>query len=249
MLTQYRLMLEADRECAPSQEWAYRMYASLLNALPDSFAKGLHENEMTPISQFLTCGEDRCVWTVNLLGDYCEKVVAPILEEKQSYSVGNHHKANQAEMLVLAGEKESIKDVEELLALAVNDSASHKLSFQTATAFKSQGSYINLPTNRLILNNLVKKWNGCISNCPIEIENGALEALSGELNCTHFSLHDCSYNLKGNTIGGFAGEMIFENRANGFHREILNALLYFSDYSGIGIKTTLGMGGVIHESI
>ncbi len=249
MLTQYQLTLNADRECVPNPEWAYRLYASLLNALPDRFARELHGNEVTPISQFLTCEENRCVWTVNLIGDACEEIAAPVLEGKKSYGVGNHYKANQAEMSVVSEEKRSIKSVEELLALAANDSALHKLTFQTATAFKSQGRYVNLPTNRLILNNLVKKWNGCISNCPIEVEDDGVEALAEKLDCTRFSLRNRSYNLKGNVLHGFTGEMTFENRASGFHREILNALLLFSAYAGVGIKTTLGMGGVMCESL
>ena len=40
------------------------------------------------------------------------------------------------------------------------------------------------------------------------------------------------------------GELTLENRLSGFHRQLADVLLLFSGYSGVGIKTALGMGGV-----
>ena len=54
------------------------------------------------------------------------------------------------------------------------------------------------------------------------------------------------YVLKGSPIPGFVGELTLENRLEGFHRELADALLCFAPFSGVGIKTTLGMGGVEH---
>lgn len=42
------------------------------------------------------------------------------------------------------------------------------------------------------------------------------------------------------------GDLTLENRLGGFHRELAEALLSFADFAGVGIKTTLGMGGVEH---
>ena len=46
------------------------------------------------------------------------------------------------------------------------------LRFQTPTAFKSRGQYVNLPTTRLLMQSLVQKWNGSFLDCPIEDEDG-----------------------------------------------------------------------------
>ena len=73
-----------------------------------------------------------------------------------------------------------------------------------------------------------------------------MEALAVGLRPRSFGLHDQTYYLKGNSIPGFVGELTLENRLDGFHRELANALLYFADFAGVGIKTTLGMGGVEH---
>lgn len=67
------------------------------------------------------------------------------------------------------------------------------------------------------------------------------------LECSGFQLRSQTYYLKGNSIPGFTGWMTLENRLTGFHRQLADALLIFSGYTGIGIKTTLGMGGVQHR--
>ena len=91
----------------------------------------------------------------------------------------------------------------------------------------------------------MKKWNGCLPECPIEDEDGeGLETMACGLRCRRFQLRNQMYYLKGNSIPGFVGELTIENRLNGFHRQLADALLLFSAYSGVGVKTTLGMGGV-----
>ena len=42
------------------------------------------------------------------------------------------------------------------------------------------------------------------------------------------------------------GELTLANRLDGFQRQLADALLLFADDAGVGIKTTLGMGGVEH---
>ena len=71
-------------------------------------------------------------------------------------------------------------------------------------------------------------------------------AIAGLL-CRGYQLRDQSYFLKDNHVPGFVGSLTLDSTClSGFHRTLADALLYFSGYSGIGIKTTLGMGGIGH---
>lgn len=73
--------------------------------------------------------------------------------------------------------------------------------------------YLPLPTTRLIVQSLMKKWNGCISECPIEDEDGqGMETLAAGLRPRDFQLRSRTYYLKGNSIPGFVGELTLENR-------------------------------------
>ena len=244
MMTRYELALRSERPCAPAPEWGYRLYAALLQEAPEQFGADVHQDAVTPLSQFVTVGRNEVRWTISLLGEESERSLSPLLAQQRAIRL-------EKERLLLSVTDrriECIRDVDELFARAANADGLHLLFFQTPTAFKSQGQYLNLPTTRLIVQSLIRKWNGCFPECAIEDEDGqGMEALAAGLRCRRFQLRNGSYHLKGSAIPGFVGELALENRLTGFHRELANALLLFSAYSGVGIKTALGMGGVRHS--
>ncbi len=244
MLSGYRFELRPDRVCCSSPEWGYSLYAELLSRAPSVFGRESHTEGATPLSQFFA--EDcngALTWTVNLLGQAAEEKLCRTLESLRELRLEKYGVLLSVEHCTVS----RIADVEALLAAAAKHDGVHHLCFRTPTAFKSRGQYVNLPTSRLILQSIMKKWNGCVTECPIEDEDGeGMETMAAGLRCSSFQLRSQAFCLKGNTIPGFVGEMTLENRGKGFHRQLLNALLIFTDYSGVGIKTALGMGGVEH---
>lgn len=244
MLTKYKFTLQSDKNGIPRPEWGYRLYAALLEQAPENFGTLVHQDGVTPISQFLSCGKEELVWTVSLLGENCESVMVPVLERRKEFFLSR----DAIRLTVTGVERQQVCDVDGLFAQAKRSRGVHRVQFCTPTAFKSQGVYLNLPTTRLILQNLIKKWNGCILECPIQDEDGqGMETLAAGLHSTAFRLQSRDYYLKGQKIPGFMGSMTLEHHMKGFHGELTDALLLFADYAGIGIKTTLGMGGVEHN--
>ena len=241
MLTQYRLELHPDRPCRPRAEWGYRLYAALLEQMPAAFGTAAHQDGRTPISQHLTAGDGALRWTVSLLGTACEAAASGALERLDRICL----EKDGILLTVRNRQRSSVADVEALLTLASCESGLHTLGFRTATAFKSRGQYLNLPSARLIVQSLIQKWNGCIAECPIEDEDGqGTDALAAGLQLRSFRLQDRVYHLKGSPVPGFVGELTLENCLQGFPRQLADALLVFAEYAGVGIKTTLGMGGV-----
>lgn len=242
MLTQYRILFARDAGAEPRPEWSYCLYAALLDHAPPAFAGEVHGAMTTPISQFLRADENgQLIWTVNLLGSPSEAALSGYLDDVRSVFLNRERVA----LRVLRKSQRSIPDVETLLSMADGESDSRALHFLTPTAFKSRERYRNLPENRLILQSLIKKWNGCIFDCPIEDEDGhGVEAMAEGLSCRHFQLQDRAYVIKGHEIPGFVGNLSLENHLRGFQRRLADALLLFADFAGVGIKTALGMGGV-----
>ena len=75
-----------------------------------------------------------------------------------------------------------------------------------------------------------------------------MEALAAGLRHRRFQLRDRMYYLKGSSIPGFVGGTD-AGKLPGFHWEPAEALLLFSGYSGVGIKTAFGMGSVRHRFV
>lgn len=59
-----------------------------------------------------------------------------------------------------------------------------------------------------------------------------------------YRLHTSRYHIKNTKIPGFSGIVTLESRLPAPLEEIWKLLVRFAPYCGIGIKTTLGMGGV-----
>ena len=246
MLTRYEFRMTSDRLCRARAEWGYYLYAALLERLPREFGQRVHKNGASPVSQFVRLREGTLYWSITLLGEEIETLAGPVLEDCGCFSL-------QKDGVILAPSlevREKIASVDELFWRGEAGGRVHGLEVCTAAAFKSRGKYQNLPTPRLILQSLIKKWNGCFPDCPIVDEDGqGMEAMAEGLALREFFLRDAAYILKGNSIPGFRGTLTLENRLTGFHRELADALLVFSGFSGLGIKTTLGMGGVRHKSL
>ena len=57
------------------------------------------------------------------------------------------------------------------------------------------------------------------------------------------------YSLEGIKIRGFRGQIVMQFKRNIELQKILALLSYYSQFTGLGIKTALGMGGVKCEII
>lgn len=245
MLTRYELTLESSRAVQPESEWAYPLYAALLEQLPETVAASQHIGDRTPISQFLRCDPDGTMrWHVSLLGTAAEDVIAPVLETNKVY----HLRKLNTVLQVTGRRKVTISSVEDLLTEPHKQK--RKLRFCTPTAFKSRGEYELLPTPERMLQNLMRQWNVCVPECSIEDEdNEGIFMLTRDLRCCGLELKDRTYRLKGHPIPGIMGTLTLDNRYQGFLAQLVNGLLTFATFAGVGIKTTLGMGGIIEEPL
>lgn len=245
MLTCYTMTLEPQGTEHSRPEWAYHLYAALLEGAPVEFGAASHRDGATPVSQYLSREGERLVWRVTLLGGESEAALAPVLEAREAYRLNKEG----VTLHVTRRSCDHIASVEELFLRSAGCSGLHRLTVRTPAAFRSRGVYQILPTPRLILQSLIKQWNGCFPCCPIEDEDGeGMETMAAGLLCRGYQLRDQRYFLKGNPIPGFGGNLTLDSiRLTGFHRTLADALLYFSGYAGIGIKTALGMGGTDHQ--
>ena len=86
------------------------------------------------------------------------------------------------------------------------------------------------------------------SKYPIKWECRPDVSFSGGVLIVDYSLRTVRYSLKGTKIPAFVGNIVMESRLSAPLQEIWQLLVALAPYSGIGIKTTLGMGGVFSES-
>ena len=143
----------------------------------------------------------------------------------------------------------SVENGLQLLLAAREEPASRtRLWFRTPCAFKQAGRYAIYPQEFLLLQSLVLHWNTAFPDCQLS-DPDALDAILRGLHILDYNLHTVSYPIKNTRIPGFVGSAVVEARLALPLLELWNALLSFAPYGGIGIKTTLGMGGVSVEPL
>lgn len=232
MITQYKFKLAASTEYI-QPNLAYRLYAWLLDRLSSEEAAKFHAPETSQLNQYIS----RDIWTVNLLGETAANAVGGILENVAEIEL---------DVCTLQTTKlsvETIHDAETLLLLGQKRTQNLTgLSFRSPTSFKSGGRYMIYPREELLLQSLVNRWNECFPEYTLSDEEALAELQSG-IHIVDYRLRTCRYRLKGVSIPAFVGDISLEARLPIVLRDIWNSLLCFAKYRGVGIKTTLGMGG------
>lgn len=239
MITQYRIRLETPGR-ALCWEDAYRLGAALLSQAPPEPATSLHGQAPAALTQYLLPEKGGGVWTLNLLGVEAQPL-GEVLEGLDRLSL---HGA-VTDCRFAERRRSRIESAEALFTLGAARQGDWTLCFETPTAFKSHGEYLILPTARLLMQSLVKKWNLAFPETQIEDEDGeGLDALAEGLYVRGYRLNRELYRFKGSFVPGFVGSLRLENRLSGFHRELADALLALTPYVSLGAKTAVGMGGV-----
>ena len=237
MITRYDMTLPAVPAHTLSPDSAYRLYAYLLEQLPPEDAQRLHEAGNRGISQCLQYQKAAGAyqWTVNVLADALAEILCPVLRKLEQVCI------EQQTFSVLRKESRQMT-LEALLSHGIPANRT-TLCFCTPTAFKQSGRYTIFPQERLILQSLLSRWNETFPSCPLE-DPDAFDALLAGIHIVDYRLRTTRFPLKGVRIPGFIGSCVIEAKLAPPLLELWNALLCFSDYAGIGIKTGIGMGGV-----
>ena len=235
MIVQYKLRLvRAERTALPSC-LAYRLYAWLLDQIPREEAACFHDQTQQALTQYL---ERDGVWTVNLFGDDAVEQLGCVLEHVERIILYAEELTVQDRQIRPVGEPE------DFLRMGRGEVGRRALlRIVSPAAFKQSGRYVIFPQEGLLLQSLLMKWNAVCPKYPME-DADMLDEMKRGIRIVDYSLRTGRFQLKNAAIPSFYGKIILEERLPVVLKEIWNALLCLAPYSGIGIKTTLGMGGV-----
>lgn len=239
MLAELNMRLEGD-----SKEFGYyqssNLQGVLMEQLDPEYVGILHQQGMNPYSQFLHYDKGYC-WTVHTLTEEAyEKIILPLMSQDfSSFEIRKKH--------IHVRIMEKVLKTIPKRALLDEFYASGKepfLSFEVLTpaAFKQNGSYVNYPDIRLLFQSLMNKYS---FGSEMEMfDNETLEQLAAHTVITRYQLRSALFPLEGVKIPAFMGQMTLGIRGSKTMADYARLLLRFGEYSGIGIKTGMGMGAI-----
>lgn len=218
------------------------MHGILMESISPDYAEKMHEKSLRPFSQYVHYENNCNFWIVSTLDRVAyENIIIPLLslktaEVRQKNDTIYFHTAEQ-----------KIISYNELLAhnnITSGKSSNIRIDFITPTAFRSAGSYVNIPSSRLIFNSLARRFDICYG-----IQNNDYEVFLSEvekyISITEYSLKSTAFSLEGRNVPAFMGYIVMNIKGDCQLRSYLSMLCEFAVYSGTGIKTALGMGQVI----
>lgn len=121
-----------------------------------------------------------------------------------------------------------------------------RIRFLTPTAFKSKRQFVIVPDVRLLFQNLLMRYNHCYSG-EKEVDQETLDYITEHVRITSYNLKSCYFPRtmsKSDKIPAFVGGLTLYVSGPQSIRGLVAMLLTFGEASGVGIKTSMGMGGI-----
>lgn len=249
MITQVRTVLHTQGGQRITYDFAYPLYGALLHRLPETLATFLHGNAIRPINHYLLLDRqtpDRAVQICNILNDAAAEAVLPVLTGTQTYELPKYGCRLRTE----PPEVSRIDPQAFAHAFFTMPQSARRvtLHLHSPTTFRTDGRYALYPSQELILKSAVEKFAALGAGMEVD-DLEAIAQLIAHTEITDYNLRSFRYRLKEVRIPAFLGRVSLSIRGPEPMVRLFDMLMASLSYTGLGIKTSLGMGGVDAEAI
>lgn len=222
-------------------------HGAFMQRLDPSYGEALHRSGPKPFSQYLTCAPEECKWVFQTLTEDAEQQIW----EQPSIQEWNEIYLEQKNATFKIKERSiTVLSEEDLMQRTFFGNCARRvsISFVTPTAFKTNGGYQNYPTTRHIFQSLISKFDTASAKSQIASPE-LLENLEQYVKITNYSLRSTTFSLEGVRIPSFIGWLKLTLLGPQQFVNLCHMLLRFGTFSGVGIKTALGMGAIQFNTI
>lgn len=233
--------LELKLKC--KEKITYQMsslfHGALMELLPAEYADYLHTSQLHPYTQHLEYREDAWYWIIcGLNKEAVQIILHDVLWKLQQIQIKKHHLT-----IDIVQRKYEEKTYRELLEDFYEKESDRYLDihFLSPTAFKQQGRYLFYPDLRCVFQSLMNKYDSAAREESVA-DADTLEQLCENAQIVRYDLKSVSFSLEGVRIPSFIGKITIKMRGTQTMANFAKMLFRFGEYSGIGIKTALGMG-------
>jgi len=229
-----------------ANELSYRnsslLQGILFEHISPEYAEELHRQTMHPYSLYLLKNGDDVSWVIQTLNkEAYDEIIEPLMKSEFD---GFHLKKLDTDVKVMSKKLEAVD--KKILLQEFNEKESEgdqQLHFISATAFKQSGRIHILPDIRLIFQNIMNRYSACSDRVDMWDED-TLNQLVDSAYIFRHNIRSTSFPCEGVTIPGYIGDVTIRTKGTETLKRYVRFLLHFAEYSGIGIKTGMGMGAV-----
>lgn len=218
------------------------LHGLLMEYVDPAYGDYLHMQNLHPYSQYITARGDQSVWVINTLNqDAFENIIARLPSGNFSFSLRH---VEGSKICVLDRQMRTLS-YSQLLEDFYGCPAGHRFSleFLTPTAFKQKKRYVILPDMRLVVQSLMMKYSAVSASGEMMDEDALLQIVEDTF-LTRHGLHSAKFPVEGQNIPGFVGYIDISSRGTETMARYLRLLFSFGEFSGVGLKSSMGMGAL-----
>lgn len=241
MLVQINMEIEAR---GLNSNMGSLFHGYLMQKINSAYAEYFHHNRTNPFTSCIYKDREtkKFFWRITTYNKKAYDMIIPyFLEnflEKKEEKIYIEHKDLEVLIKSFSIKKSSFEE------LFLQDLEKNKINFLTTTSFKSNGTTHIMPNIQTLLLGVINKINQHSDDIKLEDEEIINEFLE-RVYISDYNLRTQNFHLEKIKIKGFIGSLNLRIRGRDEALEqILNFLVLASEYIGMGIKTSLGMGGV-----
>lgn len=237
------MLAKIELKLSCSEKIVYQMsslfHGALMELLPEDYADYLHISQLHPYTQHLEFRDEAWFWVVCCID---KKAVDTIIHDTLMKLDNIFIKNRDMEVQIVE------KNYYEATYKALMDSFYEgeysryiHIQFISPTAFKRDGRYVFYPDIRCIFQSLMNKYDAAVRDEGMTDED-TLEQLCENAQIIGYDLKSVNFSLEGVKIPSFIGRLTIKMYGTSTMSNFANMLFRFGTYSGVGIKTALGMG-------
>lgn len=244
-LTRIKLKLEIPCEVNISYCQGSLFHGFLMESISSDYADELHESELHSYSQYIDKKDDEFYWVVNCTNSKATENIISKLLHKDSVLL----KKINAELKIVDKIYEELS-YEDLIHSFYREDASRFITIKVKTpmSFKSNGEYCIFPDIRKIYKSLMNKYDATMKDSDNNLfDIDTLDELTEKTKIIRYNLRTSKFPLEGITVPSFVGSITLKICAAQTLVNFANLLFRFGEFSGIGIKNSVGMGAISLE--
>lgn len=245
MIRSLEIRLAAPTGAKLTQSACSLLHGVLMEHIDSTYAELLHQQSLRPYSQYLYFDKERAgvYWRLTSLNKQADD---ELLGAAFSLPATVYLKKKQMEVQLVSKEylpETSYAAIAEKCFAQPLAGKYLSCSFLTSCSFKSEGQYVIFPQPQFLLGSLIKRWNSFADKERLDAL-GLAQDLAQETYVADYKLSLRSFSVDGAHIPAFRGLYVLGMKNNVMCNRIIAMLGEYANYSGIGIKTALGMGAV-----
>ena len=214
----------------------------IMNNINSDIAESLHHNfKYSPLKQRVYFKGDDYVWEIVSFNDDLSYEINQFLLKNSNVYLKKHD-----ETVTFKSYSTTKINTDDWIKDSLNNvsqSRFKEIEIISPMSFKSNGQYMIFPDVRKVFRSLMLQFNELIDDYDMyDLET--LNYIEEHVKIVDYKLKSCKFHLEGVKIPSFIGRVTFKVSGSSNISELVFLLLKFGELSGIGIKTSIGMGKI-----